>query len=150
MLLIPKEVAFKKITQRIELGTQLKSTQISTPAELKQAQSNFYTWNDYNEELLSRLFDNPSIRDGYRKSFFIGSATEEPLYKQVEELRDDIDYYLRNLESIRERLELSDVSPGLEHRLHSPSQQKTPSHKVFLVHGHDNGMRETVARYLER
>lgn len=150
MLLIPKEVASEKITQRIEFGTQLKSTQISTPAELKQAQSNFYTWTEYNEELLSRMFDNLSIRDGYRKSFLIASAHEEPLFKQVEEFRDDIDYYLRNLESIRERLEIIDVSPRLQQQLHSPSQQRTPTNKVFLVHGHDDGMRETVARYLEK
>ncbi len=110
MLLTSKEEAFEKITKRIELGNQIKNTNISSMAELKQARAEHYTWNDYNEELLSRMFDNSSIRDGYRKSFGIGHMSESPLAELVEEFRDDVDYYLRKLESIRDRLEIIEVS----------------------------------------
>ena len=71
-----------------------------------------------------------------------------PLAEKIEELRDDFDYYLRNLESIRDRLELIAVSPKVVPQL--PLLQQTLSKKVFVVHGHDDGMRETIARFLEK
>lgn len=150
MLLTSKEEAFEKIIKRIELGNQIKNTNISSMAELKQARAEYYTWNDYNEDLLSRMFDNSSIRDGYRKSFGIGHMGESPLAELVEEFRDDVDYYLRKLESIRDRLEIIEVSAGILQQPARPSHPRIVSKKVFVVHGHDDGMRETVARFIEK
>jgi predicted nucleotide-binding protein len=149
-LLISREEAFEKITKRIELGNEIKSHNVTTTAEIKQARSAYYSWNEYNEELLSRMFDNSSIRDGYRKSFGIAHIGEPPLAEQIREFRDDVDYYLRKLESIRDRLEIIELSPKLLLQSARPSQQRTMSKKVFVVHGHDDGMREAVARFIEK
>lgn len=111
MLLIPKEEAFEKLTKRIELGNQNKNININSMEELKHAKSEYYTWNEYNEEMLSRMFDNTSIKDGYKRSFGFLHYGDRPIAELTEELRDDLDYYLRKLESIRDRLELIAVSP---------------------------------------
>jgi predicted nucleotide-binding protein len=150
MLLNSKEEAFEKITKRIELGNRIKNSNITSLEEFKQVESESYTWNEFNEELLSRIFDNTSIRDGYRKSIYIGSISERTLTELIEELKDNVDYYLRKLESIRGRLELIEESSRIISQPPFPSTQRTLSKKVFVVHGHDDGMRETVARYLEK
>jgi hypothetical protein len=149
MLLSSKEEASEKITKRIELGHQIKNSNITSMTELKQARTGYYSWNEYNEDLLLHLFDNSSIKEGYRKSFFSVSIYKEPLDKQIEEFRDNVDYYLRKLESIRERLEIFEVSPRL---IQPPltSQQRTLSKKVFVVHGHDEGAKEAVARFISK
>ena len=148
MLLTSKEEAFEKITKRIELGNQIKNSNITSLEEFKQIESEFYTWNDFNEELLSRMFDNTSIREGYKKSFYIGSISERTLTELVEELKDNVDYYLRKLESIRGRLEIIEVSPRLVQQPPSPSQQRTLNKNIFVVHGHDEGSKEAVARFI--
>ena len=92
ILLHSKEDAFEKLTKRIELGNQIKNTTINSKEELKLAKSKFYTWNEFNEELLSRMFDNTSIKDGYRRSFGFAHMYDVPLAELAKELRDDIDY----------------------------------------------------------
>ena len=119
-------------------------------AELKNARSTFYTWDEFNEDLLSRMFDNHSVLDGYKMSFGIGRSDDRPLTELVEAYREDVDYYLRKLDSIRNRLEIIEVSPSIIQQPARPSQQRTLSKKVFVVHGHDDGMRETVARFIEK
>jgi predicted nucleotide-binding protein len=150
MLLNSKEEAFEKITKRIELGNQIKNSNITSMAELKNARSTFYTWDEFNEDLLSRMFDNHSVLDGYKMSFGIGRSDDRPLTELVEAFREDVDYYLRKLDSIRNRLEIIEVSPSIIQQPARPSQQRTLSKKVFVVHGHDDGMRETVARFIEK
>jgi hypothetical protein len=66
MLLNSKEEAFGKITKRIELGNQIKNSNITSLTELKSARAEYYKWTEFNEELLSRMFDNGSIKDQHR------------------------------------------------------------------------------------
>lgn len=150
MLLVSKEEAFEKINNRIELGNKIKNYKITSLTELKNAQSEFYTWTEFNEELLSRIFDNSTIKDGYRRTFRIGGGGEQSLTEKIDELKEDVEYYVRQLESIRDRLEIIEVSPRLSQQSSSPSQQRTLSRKVFIVHGHDDGTKEAVARFIQK
>jgi len=150
LLLISKEEAIEKISKQIERGSQFKNSEITSMAELKNAQRAFYTWNDFNEELLTRMFDNPSIRDGYRKSFGIGHVGTTPLTELIEEFRDDVDYYLRKLESIRSRVGIIEESPILLHQSPIPSTKRAISKNVFIVHGHDEEAKEAVARCIHK
>jgi len=130
MLVISKEEALRKINERIELGNKIKNSKIATLVELKYTRSEYYKWTEFNEELLSRIFDNTSIKDNYKRTVFTTSLYDVPLAEKIEELRDDFDYYLRNLESIRDRLELIAVSPKVVPQL--PLLQQTLHHKSFL------------------
>jgi predicted nucleotide-binding protein len=150
LLLVSREEAFEKISKRIELGNQIKVDNISTKEELEEARSRFYTWNEFNEELLSRMFDNSSIKDGYRKSFGIGYLYEPSVAVLVKDFRDDVAYYLRKLESIRARLEIIELSPRLVQPRPFRTSQQTISKKVFVVHGHDEGAKEAVARFISK
>lgn len=150
MLLISKEEAFEKISKRIELGNQFKDAKIISMEELKEIRAEFYTWNDFNEELLSRIFDNTSIKDAYRKNFFIGHNGNTPLAELIKEFREDVDYYLRKLASVRERLEIIEESPKTSHNSPSTSIIHNDSKNIFIVHGHDEEAKEAVARFIQK
>lgn len=150
MLLVTKEEAAKQINKRIELGNKIKNYKINSLTELKDARSEFYSWTEFNEELLSRIFDNSSIKDGYRRTFGFAGGGEQPLTEEINEFRENVDYYLRKLVSIRDRLEIIEMSPRLSQQTPFPSQQQTLSRKVFIVHGHDDGTKEAVARFIQK
>jgi len=73
------------------------------------------------------------------------------LGEELREFHNHINIMIHRLESISERLELiplsDDVARGLDPA--TPHGQLS-SNRVFVVHGHDEGTREAVARFLER
>ncbi len=106
MLVIPQEEAIEKIRQRIELGTNIKNLNINSQEEFEQARSEFYKWSAFNRELLSRIFDNRSIEEEYRRIFSIGSNDErDPLPKRIHAFREDVTYYVNKLESYSRAVE---------------------------------------------
>ncbi len=72
------------------------------------------------------------------------------LTELIEEFRDDVDYYLRKLESIRSRVGIIEESPILLHQSPIPSTKRAISKNVFIVHGHDEEAKEAVARCIHK
>jgi predicted nucleotide-binding protein len=55
------------------------------------------------------------------------------------------------IETLRERLAEMPASPSIADLVTTPSQKAHPtSGRIFVVHGHDDGAREAVARFLEK
>ena len=101
--------------------------------------------------MLRQLFTTPKIAAEYsaHAPFFVIGDTS--FREEVNELLSSIDEKLRTLASISERLELIPIAPGLGRAESTSQAEKIVSHKkVFLVHGHDEAARETVARFLEK
>ncbi|WP_432329238.1 hypothetical protein ACRQ5D_13760 [Mucilaginibacter sp. P25] len=71
-----------KIDQRIKLGTDLVLRNIISQDELALLQTDYTSWNGYNNEYLKQSFDNP--QNEYRKSYadagytFIGQMGDVP------------------------------------------------------------------------
>lgn len=63
-LVMPRHEASCKITERIEWGTSLKSRQIRNAQEFKDVQRAYWTWSEYNEEMLRRMFTSSKIAEG--------------------------------------------------------------------------------------
>jgi predicted nucleotide-binding protein len=75
--------------------------------------------------------------------------------KPAEEIADD---YRKGLETVKAQLEA--IQSGFEEELgdnnddqqiapvQTPIQAKVITNKVFIVHGHDDGLKETIARFL--
>lgn len=73
----------------------------------------------------------------------------------IEEIRkgykEGIDRCLSRLRTLRDYFEESIAdSEGQLEAISSDSQPIVPSRRVFVVHGHDNGVKDTVARYLTK
>ena len=101
--------------------------------------------------MLRQLFTTPKIAAEYsaHAPFFVIGDTS--FREEVNELLSSIDEKLRTLASISERLELIPIAPGLGRAESTSQAEKIVSHKkIFLVHGHDEAARETVARFLEK
>jgi predicted nucleotide-binding protein len=111
----------------------------------------YWTWSEYNEEMLRRMFTSPKIAEDYSASFGFAVGRERYLEDEVEELHGSIDDKIRRLASINERLELIPLAPGIGQAPHtSKATPPVASGKVFVVHGHDEAVREAVARFISR
>ena len=148
-LVVPRNEARSKIQERIDKGKNLFARQIQTLEELKAAEDEYYKWTAYNTELLKRIFNALNFANEY--SFYgVEIDRSDPLPEQLRELRDGIDDRVHRLESIMERLDLIPVAYDVAIAVQPQLPKKTVGNRVFLVHGHDEAARETVARFLEK
>lgn len=132
-LLVSHADAFERVERQIERGRLVPSRSINEDEEA-------HRWYDFTSELLRRICSNDELRDDFTG---VGSFDGDISTAN----------YLRRLHSIRDRLELLPVSSQVvETSLAFEKRSvKTPnSRSVFVVHGHDDGTKETVARYLSK
>jgi len=109
------------------------------------------------EDTLERCFGvNTTAANRYKKAYQLHyhmmvwvSGMPEPNYKartkeKIEEAKALLGQAINALKADLEDLEPSTTIPAMKARL------ATGSSRVFLVHGHDEAVRETVARFLEK
>ena len=156
-LRVSREEAHQQIEEQIEKGRQLHAQQINSDGELEAARMESRKWSDYNKTLLLKLFDNTSIAEDAYTDF------REPLlaYSGSTSLSDGLRCYqnamsfsINSLESIRDQLELYDEPSEMLQAISgnegvSDTPQSTFGDEVFIVHGHDDEAKETVARFVE-
>jgi predicted nucleotide-binding protein len=139
-----------KIDQRIELGTGLFLRNVISQDELSLLQSDYTSWNGYNNEYLKQSFNNPE--NEYRKSYagagftFLGQMGEDP-GNPISTLKNLINYKVADLKNLRGKSEL------IKSEINQTSyQQLNPSLKthVFIVHGRDEIAKLQAARLIEK
>ena len=162
-LLVSREEARQKIQARIEKGEQLHSKEIRSDDELEKTRAESRKWSDYNKTLLLRLFDSTSIaEDAYTdfnklRPILLASSGSTPLSDLSDELRryqNAMNSSIHSLESIRYQLELYDEPSEMLQAISgnegvSAMPQSIYGTEVFIVHGHDNEAKVTVARFVE-
>jgi len=149
-LVVSREDAEAKIQDRLEKGNELLTRHISAWEQLEAARKDYYTWSDYNKELLKRLFTNETLAQEYEGIYFGVVGGTPTLAEEVRDFRGDVDIKIRRLESIKERLELIPVAKSVTSVGVTSSSTKDLGKKAFIVHGHDEGARESVARFVEK
>ena len=152
---MPRSKAAKKIREQIEKGKRLLNQEIKNEAELKHARELMSRWSNYNSELLKRTIDTDEFVETYRSSnlrpfMVLGGSTS--FQERVDSFRSEVEKYVLALKSIRDRRELC---PERTEVKQVGSQQQTSyssqiSKRVFIVHGHDEAAKESVARLLEK
>ena len=149
-LTIPRLEADKQLTSRIDLGKELLSIPMHSSQDYDTVEYKHKLWHEYNVELLRRIFDSDELSKEY--SFWGVAYFPDTLQGQIEYLSKDIATYVTRLESIKERLPLYPESPGLSKAISpTPTEHVAATTKtVFLVHGADHGVKDTVARYLTK
>lgn len=141
--------AMRKINERIAKGTEIRARSIQNTEQLEAAQNDYRTWNSYNNELLLRLFSTAKFAEEYSwwgiGSFSMGEPSGQ---EKLEALGRDIAEKIRRLESIRNRLELIPLASGVVPT--AAASERAHTNKAFVVHGHDDAARESLARFLEK
>jgi predicted nucleotide-binding protein len=117
--------------------------------KLSQIEQEFWTWGEYNEELLRQMFTTAQFVREYSPPR-IWSLGPKSLQEQIAELREAIQSKTRTLSSIKERLEIIPLAPGLAPVVLSQNTNIRSNDKVFVVHGHDEAAREATARFLTK
>lgn len=148
-LAVSRDDARQKIRNQIEKGREIRNLSLRSERDLEEARAQRGKWNSYNVELLTRLFDNRSIAEEYEAWYGGFVVGELPLQSKIDEFREDMDTSLDRLESISERLELIPEPPAISPQ--RPSVQVTEiGHDIFIVHGQDEAVKESVARFIEK
>ena len=150
-LRVPISDATAKLDDRMAKGREILQLPMKDPTELDSASAQYRKWSEYNSQLLSSLFTT----DQFKKDYEFWSVMSIPMNPTFQERRDDfigdVKEKVRRLESIKERLELIPVAASampVNVAVASPAPRADKS-KAFIVHGHDEAVREAAARFLE-
>jgi len=149
-----KDEAAKKIQDRVSKGSTLKEIQIVNAGTLESAQREVDKWDDFNDELLKRLFTSKDLSDEY--SGWCGEMTmefsEPTLQEKASKLYSHIDEKNHRLDSILDRLELIPEisSASKETKSRSKPASNIDKSKIFVVHGHDDTTKLEIARFIEK
>ncbi len=149
-LVVPRGDAAEKIQAQIDKGQALVDREILSLNELNKLHAQFDNWSKFNEELLKRLFDNSAIADQYT-DFYGGS------YNTMATFEDKIDYYRRDvtkridrMKGILEQLDIIPEQSTEPPESSSPKPTPVNNNAVFIVHGHEKGVKSEVARFIEK
>lgn len=155
-LVITREEAERNIAVQINEGRQLLELPIATEKDLERAKAEYSAWNSFNRELLRKLFNSPDVSDEYSSSGSIGTTVPFSLMgigpsigQQVEDFYNRIQRRIDSLESICKRLSLYEGQTQPLPRINT-RQEPDIDNKVFIVHGQDETIKQTTARFLEK
>lgn len=93
-----------QLGQRLELGRELMSRAVSSQDEMRKLRTDFYAWDEYNEQLLRSCFSTNKIAHEYKRVIFGAGNAPNPMV-ELSWLQEDIGTQFRKLESIHQKLE---------------------------------------------
>ena len=148
-LLTTRSDAQTQLEARIEDGEKILKLPVSSWETFKHAKNEYKIWNDYNDVLLRKIFSNEKVQAQYSPLISFGVvALDRDLGRDVNELWDDVKNKIQKLRSIVSRLSLYDeLVPATPPRVQNAPP--STSNKVFIVHGHDDLIKEQTARFME-
>jgi predicted nucleotide-binding protein len=113
----PRDEAIRRITEQIELGRAIRDMKMFSMRDLESAQERRSEWLETNIELMTQLFNNPSLEEEYNMdiSFNMDSAMTFSLKEKY--FKDDINEQIGKLESLSERLKQNRAEERIEKTL---------------------------------
>jgi predicted nucleotide-binding protein len=142
--------ANKQLVDRIAMGEQLLAIHPKSQEELAGLRERRKIWDDYNTQLLLQLFTTKSVSDEYNESPGMAVSSLRPSFTDlITYIHRDVKSSVTSLKSIVGRLTLYPIQ-GESNPPRSTGNAAYSEKLIFLVHGHDNAVKETVARFLEK
>ena len=133
-LRVSRAEASEKIRSRIEIGKELLEAEISSGRKLDKLMRDTRKWTDYNIILFDSLFDESPLSEGH------GSAIVASIGGSYH--KRDISYWITDLESIYESLELYEELPNNTQQTTNNDTVSNENKKIFIGHGHSLVWRE--------
>ncbi|HIC8755092.1 TIR domain-containing protein [Elizabethkingia anophelis] len=154
-LIISKLDFISKLQERIKIGIEILNRPITNIDQLDKIEIDYSKWDDYNVEFLKNSFNNEN--NEYKERFigvdakFIYTGNNNP-DKRLKELKDDTQNKITYLETLIDKTELIKSEIETSDSLVSNQAQNSPVNKndVFIVHGHNNDILQSVARTIEK
>lgn len=149
-LVLPRVEVEEKLKKRISIGREIQVADFHSAVDLDEARNKQNKWDSYNIEYLKRCFDSEVIAEEYGSVSGWGALFMNPtLGQRIKGFKDGIGNQITELESILERLELIPEA-GISTESVATPISKTNSNSVFIVHGHDEVAKTSVARFIEK
>lgn len=147
--------AAQKLDERIVKGRALLAREIRHVPEIDQLDDDYDKWNAYNRDLLGSLVTTPKLMHEYSSSGAAGVLVMslgggESASERLERIRSYIAGKTSALESAKERLELIPIATGVPTTGMVTRTPRVHTNRAFIVHGHDEAARESIARFLAR
>jgi predicted nucleotide-binding protein len=133
-----------------ELREALRNQTIRSFNELDEAQMAMWRWSERTQSLLEGLFDNRSVADSTRMIPIGGISERDPLPQGIAWVYKEWGDHLNAVQSVLERLDTYQELPMETTPMAASPIRKSASQAVFIVHGHNDGAKDAVARLLER
>lgn len=153
-LSVPRDEAKSRLQERIKKGLEIKKILPNSSEAFETAQKEYSKWDDFNIELLKRLFTTDELAGEYSSSLgrMVFSYFEEPsLEEKMDDLHKDIDNKIHRIDSIIERLELvplRSASHTNTPKTGSSELKHAETNKVFIVHGHEETAKTNLEVFL--
>lgn len=149
VLIVGREYFKEELNKRIVIGEEIYSRQIQTNRQFEQARQDYYDWNDFNSEFLKQSFNrsNNEYKISYdnvnQKFLYVSLSPAEELQEFIEDVKNKIN----NLRQLVAKTSL------IKTEINEPTLVTAPvssSNKIFIVHGHNNEVKVSVARTIEK
>lgn len=147
-LLVGRREAEDALTVQRTKGAWIRKMPAHHTRDFEKVLAERERWLADTEQLLQRQFSNDSIVTAFKQSLPSPLGGYSNFTERHKVFQTDMDEYDNRLRTIIETLEVVLVRPG------SPSSVQSaplaPSTDVFIVHGHDETARESVARFVTK
>lgn len=158
---VPREKLEASLSDQIKEGDQFFSRKTTVRKDIKELCDDSETWDEFNTTLLRKSFTTSDLVEEYAS--LVGNVLEHADIKnrrlrsrlnpgQLHEVLDilgDIDARNRWLRSLLTRLPLYEEKGNTEVRAGTLDPAVT-GNRVFIVHGHDEATRQSVARFVRQ
>jgi hypothetical protein len=143
----PRVQVEQQIGERIRQGAEMQQRPKQNLTDAVKYVTDIQKWRSFNLDLLKNAFTDETIRNEYYRSSresFVDTSEVVISVVGIAEVSASVDKQILTLESILERLAFyEEPTAGAK-----PTEEKDRS-KIFVVHGHDEGALQAMARFLE-
>lgn len=154
-LIISKGNFAAKLIERIDLGKNILGRSVTNVPELEENQTEFNKWNDWNSEYFKQSFNNEHNEYKYRYdgvNSFVGAFDNDrtpggELRRLKEYISNKVDFLERMLDKVELlKSNIEEAPPSRD----TFSAINTDTEDIFIVHGHNTSVLQTVARTIEK
>ena len=155
-LLITHYEAEDVLRKQINKGKEIlaQAWGIAYQSQLDDVRRAYDKWSEYNCEFLKQNFSDDSELHNYgggqRLVVTFVSSRGYTLLENAKSLQNDIQGKVDRLDSLLGRLELIPYSAAASANKNALPSNASSGNSVFIVHGHDDGAKHSVARMIER
>ncbi len=142
-----------ELQERIDIGSNLLSETIKNGSDYEKIKKEYNSWHDYNLELLKQSFnfpDNEYRNDYERVGSYIGLflSGNYDLASEIENFTEKFNSKVAFLKNLHKKVLL--LKSNVEDQKHFETEgSKIGKTHVFIVHGHDDLIKNETARFIE-
>ena len=134
-LLVSKAEASEKIRSRIDIGKELHETQVSYESGFIRLENQTKKWTNYNKTLFHSLFEKSPLPSSHGKSDINITNPVDIWNQKIIKHKQEILYWINDLESIYEQLDLYEELPNNTQQAVDNSPINNENKKCFIGHG---------------